>query len=367
MEGSLDGDVVRVAGDARQRFYDARGYGRPLDGNEIELAPVEAAHLLSRGDLDAVVDDDGHRLDFRGLLTRSAEALRFVVYKDLRDRGFYLSPARPAWLDGAAERAVEDTDADFAVYPRGSGPGEGAVAHCVRVVGERDRVAVHGLGDVVLAVVDEDGDLTYFDTDRPTVAGDAEFDPPGALDATLFPDRVLVWDPPEALYERGFYGQRLEGRNAEGGPLQLSLVEAAHLARRGALSLDADVGDEAAVDASAAASDPEAAVLSRGRAVEGDRFDRRLRVYEALRGAGTVPKSGFKFGADFRVYESFSTVSDLDHSDSLVRVVSPDHAALPRDLSLDVRLAGGVRKRMVFALASANGGIDWLSVARLTP
>jgi len=67
------------------------------------------------------------------------------------------------------------------------------------------------------------------------------------------------------------------------------------------------------------------------------------------------------------VYESFSTVSDLSHSDSLVRVVPRDHTVFPRDLSLDVRLAGGVRKRMVFALTGANGGIDWLSVARLTP
>ena len=366
MEGTLDGDVVRVAGDARQRFHDARGYGRPVGGNEIELAPVEAAHLLSRDDLDAVVADDGRRLDFRGLLARSGAPLAFVVYKDLRDRGFYLSPAREAWLGPDAAAAVEGTDADFVVYPRGSGPGDGEVAHRVRVLGERDRVAVADLGGATLAVVDEDGDLTYFETGTPTLAGDAAYDPPADLDATLFPDRVLLWDPPEAVYERGFYGQRLGGRNAEGGPLQLSLIEAAHLARRGVLTLDGAADDDAATDDVTTVDDPEAAVVGRGRAVE-DRFDRRLRVYEALRAAGTVPKSGFKFGADFRVYESFTSVSELDHSDSLVRVVDPDHAALPRDLSLDVRLAGGVRKRMVFALPDANGGIDWLSVARLTP
>ncbi|ELZ57141.1 tRNA splicing endonuclease, partial [Halorubrum hochstenium ATCC 700873] len=33
--GHLRDGTVRVGGDARQRFYDGRGYGRPLDGNEI--------------------------------------------------------------------------------------------------------------------------------------------------------------------------------------------------------------------------------------------------------------------------------------------------------------------------------------------
>jgi len=158
-----------------------------------------------------------------------------------------------------------------------------------------------------------------------------------------------VWDPPTDLHDRGFYGQRLHGRNADAGPLQLSLVEAAYLARRGALALD------------------EPRVVERGRAVEGARFDRRLRAYAALRAAGSVPKSGFKFGADFRTYDAFTTVSEMDHSTRLIRVVSPQHTFLPRDLSLDVRLAGGVRKRMVFALTDVNEGIDWLSVERLTP
>ncbi|MFB6281425.1 MAG: tRNA-intron lyase [Haloferacaceae archaeon] len=346
MEGRLRDDgadpTVVVGGDARQRFHDARGYGRPLDGNRIELAPVEAAHLLFRGDLDAV--GDGGRLGFRDLLARTGVVLEFVVYKDLRDRGFYLSPAREGWVD-------EPGGADLVVYPRGKGPADGAVAHRVRVLGERDPVPVASLGDVALAVVDEEGELTYFATERATAAGDAggERDPlPDAVEASLLADRALVWDPPAALYDAAFYGQRLAGRNADAGPLQLSLVEAAYLARGGALALE------------------EAAVAERGRAVEGDRFDRRLTAYAALRDAGAVPKSGFKFGADFRVYDAFDSVAEMGHSDRLVRVVEPDRELLPRDLSLDVRLAGGVRKRMVFALTAA-GSVRWLAADRLTP
>jgi tRNA-intron endonuclease len=347
MQGTYADGVVRVGGDARQRFHDARGYGRPLSGNRIELAPVEAAHLLFRDDLDAVVGPDGDPLDFRAFLVATEVALEFVVYKDLRDRWFYLSPAREDWV-------ADPAGADFVVYPRGKGPGDGAVAHRVRVAGERESIAAAALGGVTLAVVDEEGELTYFETSRPDVgeADDASTpaaDRPTALEASLLADRAVVWEPPAALHDRAFYGQRLHGRNAESGPLQLSLVEAAYLARRDTLAL------------------AEPRVVERGRQVEGERFDRRLRTYAALRAAGSVPKSGFKFGADFRTYDDFSGVDDLDHSTRLIRVVPPDHTFLPRDLSLDVRLAGGVRKRMVFALTDVNEGIDWLSVARLTP
>ncbi|WP_248895902.1 tRNA-intron lyase [Haloplanus halobius] len=349
MQGTFEEGVVRVGGDARQRFYDASGYGRPLSGNRIELAPVEAAHLLFRDDLDAVaVPESDERLGFREFLVATDIALEFVVYKDLRDRGFYLSPAREEWVD-------DPVGADFVVYPRGQGPADDAVEHRVRVVGERESIRADTLGGVVLAVVDEEGELTYFETTHGTAAGGTDatdeerYTPPSGQEASLLADRAIVWDPPDDLHDRGFYGQRLHGRSAETGPLQLSLVEAAFLARRDALHL------------------PEPRVVERGRQVEGERFDRRLRAYAALRAAGSVPKSGFKFGADFRTYDAFTTVDEMDHSTRLIRVVSPDHTFLPRDLSLDVRLAGGVRKRMVFALTDVNQGIDWLSVARLTP
>jgi tRNA-intron endonuclease len=341
MDATLrDDGVVEVGDDARQRFYDSRGYGRPLSGNRLALAPVEAAHLLWRGDLDAV-DDMG----FEAFLTDAADLLPFAVYRDLRERGFYLSPAREDWV-------ADPTGADLVVFPRGMGPWDDDVAYRIRVCGERETVPAESLGDVTLAVVDEEGELTYLDTERTTAGGDAApstADLPEGVGASLEADRVIAWDPPAALYEAAFFGQRLGGRNADGGPLQLSLVEAAYLSRRGVIDV------------------AESVVVARGREVEGDRFDRRLRAYAAMRTAGSIPKSGFKFGADFRCYDAFSGIDDMGHSDRLVRVVPADHTFLPRDLSLDVRLAGGVRKRMVFALTDATHGIDWLSVGRLTP
>jgi len=342
--------VVRVGGDARQRFHDSRGYGRPLGGNEIALARVEAAHLLFRGDL-AAVDGAGFG-EFLAAADDPGFAVRFLVYADLRERGFYLSPAREHWVP-------EPGEADFHVYARGSGPDDGDVAYRVRALGERESVAAADLGDCVLAVVDEESEVSYFDTGRPEITGSSGVDLPEGVPAALLSDRVVCWTPPAALHERGFYGQPLSGREEDRDAVQLSLVEAAYLAARGALAVARD------------------AVAERGRAVEGDRFDRRLRAYADLRERGVVPKTGFKFGADFRTYADVETVDDLGHSERLVRVLSPDHEFAPRDLALDVRLAGGVRKTMTFGLvgegadddAAPAGGdaVRWLSVERLTP
>jgi tRNA-intron endonuclease len=353
MDVTFDGKSVHAGTEARERFYDSRGYGTPQDGR-LELAPVEAAHLLFRGDLDSVRDgrseaQSGDRLGFEAFLASTVVSeVDFLVYKELRDRGFYLSPTR------------DDTAWDFVVYPRGDGPWDDTVAYRVRAVSERAAVSADTLGRLaqnddgtqgtgVLAVVDEESEVTYLELEEPTIAGSTYHDL-GSFDGELLSDRVLVSNPPAALHDRAFYGQRLD-RDQE--PVQLSLVEAAYLAERGVLGLDE--------------RDDAAAIVDCGRDVEGDRFDRRLRVYSALRTAGVVPKTGFKFGADFRTYADVESVDDLGHSELLVRVLPRDHSFAPRDLALDVRLAHGVRKRMLFALTDEAAGVRWLSVERLTP
>ncbi len=343
LEGRFDDGVVRVAGDARQRYHDARGYGYPLEGNEIALAPVEAAHLLYRGDLDAVVDD-GQRLTFREFAAREPGedfGVEFLVYADLRSRGFYLSPASEPWID-------DPPDADFAVFPRGKGPGDGEIAYALRVIGERTDVPATDLQPGVLAVVDEESEITYFEVGREEITGSSTTALPTGVEADLLADRVVLWEPPHELYERTFYGQPLEGREYDRPTLQCSLLEAAHLAKAGAIDLDPET------------------VTERGREVEGERFDRRLRVYTTLRERGVVPKTGYKFGADFRTYADVQSVDELGHSELLIRVLPADHVFEPRDLSLDVRLAHGVRKTMVFALVG-EAGIEWWALERLTP
>ncbi|MDF9747175.1 tRNA-intron lyase [Natrinema salsiterrestre] len=356
LEGRFDADegLVRVGSDARQRYHDSRGYGYPLEGNEIALAPVEAAHLLYRGDLDSIVHaETGERLGFREFISREPGddfGVRFLVYADLRSRGFYLSPAAEPWVPDPP-----GGEADFAVFPRGKGPRDGEIAYPLRVIGERTDVPAAELAEGVLAVVDEESEITYFEIDRrdPTGSSSGDAALPEDCEAGLLADRVVVWEPPLDLYERTFYGQPLEGREYDEPTLQCSLLEATYLAERGAIDLEA------------------ATVRERGREVEGERFDRRLTVYTELREHGVVPKTGYKFGADFRTYADVESVENLGHSELLVRVHPAAYVFEPRDLALDVRLAHGVRKTMVFALvgdeSDGSEEIEWWSLERLTP
>lgn len=376
MNLTFDGKSVRGDNEARERFYDSRGYGRPRDGG-IELAPVEVAHLLFRGDIDSVHDtrpETADSLDFESLLTSKAVSeVDFFVYKELRDRGFYLSPA-----DSGEDTAVDANDGpvEFVVYPRGDGPWDDTVAYRVAVLSERATIGTATLqqlarsagnsgdesarGTAVLAVVDEESEVTYLELDEPTMTGSTYHDL-SPVTGRLLSDRVLVPEPPDALHDRAFYGQRLD---RDDDPVQLSLVEAAYLAGKGLLSLDDD--GHSSGDEPDSSTNGESVIHSRGREVEGDRFDRRLRVYDALRTAGIVPKTGFKFGADFRTYANVESVDNLGHSEFLVRVLPSDHSFVPRDLSLDVRLAHGVRKKMLFAI-TGEASIGWLSLERLTP
>jgi len=223
MQGHLTDGLVEVGANGRERYYDSSGYGRPR-GEGVVLSRVEAAHLLYRGDL-AAVDGRG----FAEFLAANADVtVQFLVYKDLRDRGFYVSPARESWVD-------DPDGTDFVVHPRGDGPWDDTVEHRVRVVGERASVSLGSLGDVVLAVVDEESEITYLETDRPAVSGASEMAFDGTTSGRLLADRVLCWDPPAELYERGFYGQRLD---RDDDTLQLSLLEAAYLAGEGHLEVD---------------------------------------------------------------------------------------------------------------------------------
>jgi len=241
MDGRIEDGVVRVDGDARQRFYDSRGYGRPLSGNSLVLAPVEAAHLLFRGDLTSV---DG--MAFREYFAHATEridrfAVRFLVYADLRGRGFYCTPLRED--DDAPDAESAERAADLVVYPRGKGPWDDTVEYRLWVVGERTSVAAETLtdavredDDAVLAVVDEESEITYLGVGAPDTAGETTYDLPDEVPGTLVGDRVLCWDPPAALYESAFFGRPLSDRDGVGDDgLQLSLVEAAHLAEAGVL------------------------------------------------------------------------------------------------------------------------------------
>lgn len=338
MDGTWSDGRVIVGGTARQQFYDSRGYGEPVSGGGVALRPTEAAYLLSRGDLD-LVDGNGFAEFFSDLSERVDNAVaRFLTYCDLRERGFYLSPT------------VSGDFGDFVVYERGSSPHEEVVDFAVRVVGESDSIQVGSVSEGVLAVVDGEAEVSYFQMSE-FALGHRDAGGSVACSGVVLNDRVVVWEAPAELHDSYFYGQPF-GPDSGAFSVQLSLVEAVYLVDSDQLTLrNASVTD----------------LRDRGRSREGSGFDRRVAVYSALRDHGYTPKTGFKFGADYRVYEAVTSVDDLGHSEYLVQVLHESDDPTARELALEVRLAHGVRKRTIFAVTDGMDVVNWLAVSRLTP
>jgi tRNA-intron endonuclease len=348
LSGKLLGDRVILGPKAMPELYNQGYFGRPMCQG-LELSLVEAAYLLDRSRIRVLSASDGPELDFQALFQISSSLekgfeFRYVVYKDLRERGYIVQPGRP----------------DFRVYPRGGHPGKSPAEFYVNVISERTplpleevlqpvRVASQMRKKLMLAIVDEESDITFYEAREKTMTGLMEAAQPGGV-ATLLEDRVVLWDESASkrFHDHGFYGQPVGGR------LQLSLVESAYLLERGLVRLS---------DRSGASLDPDSFKI-KARTIEQD-FDLKYQVYKDLRDRNMVVKTGFKFGSHFRVYKKVGGPESVPHSEYLVHAVPKDYIFHLQAVSRAVRLAHSVRKQMVFGYP--DGEVKYLEIRRLRP
>lgn len=169
----------------------------------------------------------------------------------------------------------------------------------------------------------------------------------------LIENRVVVWDFEEArkLYGRGFYGKPLGIPKPKGpdfeAPLLLDLMEAHYLMEKGILEIHEE-GKPVKVR--------RLRTLCRKEYLE---FDRKYKVYKALREAGLVVTPGIKFGSDFAVYKKGP---GLEHAPFLIQVLRPNDPITATQIILAGRLATTVRKHFIVALAGEKLvflGFEW--------
>ncbi|MGZ4935252.1 MAG: tRNA-intron lyase [Halobacteriota archaeon] len=321
-------------------------YGR-LKGDHLELSLVEAAFLIERERLDAGIP---LKEFFKLASVRQPYFdLKYVVYRDLRERGYYIQPSVT----------------DFRLYPRGGRPGEVPASAYVYVLSERIPLSFDDIVDKVkisqnvrktmlLAIVDGESDLTFYEAKNATMRGKMpafDGDLSGA-DATFLEDRVIIWDQHDAteLHRAGFYGKLVDGKR-----LQLSLVESAYLMAFGLLVDDGATNKRFTLKR----------FIRRAEAIE-PAFKLKLQVYTDLRNRGFVVKTGFKFGSHFRAYEEINDVNRIPHSRYLVHALPEGYVVTLPEMSRAIRLAHGVRKRMIFAYCS-NNVLEYLDIGRAKP
>ncbi len=166
------------------------------------------------------------------------------------------------------------------------------------------------------------------------------------MDAIIIDDRIIVEDKKaiSRLVQRGF-GKVKEKQ------LELSLIEGLFLLESGTLKINGDIGDIREIKERFWKAD--------------DEFQMRYRVYKDLRERGYIVKTGFKFGAHFRVYDRGKSLDG--HSRYLVHAVPENYSLSFTEVSRAVRLAQGVKKEMIFAVVDDDGDITYYSVDRITP
>ena len=151
------------------QLYQRGSFGKPLSGGKLQLAPVEALYLLDEGKIRVLEGRTGKPLTFEKLLAKLAKIdsdlmLKYIAYADLRSRGYVVKTGLKF-------------GAHFRVYERGEKPGETHSKYVVHAIPESAvfkpsdfaravRLAHSVRKGRLFAVVDDEGDVTYYSLSR---------------------------------------------------------------------------------------------------------------------------------------------------------------------------------------------------------
>ncbi len=168
--------------------------------------------------------------------------------------------------------------------------------------------------------------------------------------ALLLENKVLVHERKVAdqLQQKGF-GEH------EDHDLVLDLWEAAYLSEKEKLEV---------VDEQRKPLDRDQLLALAGK--KDKRFYSKYAVYADLRTRGYVVKTGFKFGADFRVYPRGKKPGE-EHTQWAVNVFTQDDKFNMVGFSRMVRLAGNLKTQMLAAVVDAENEVNYYGFDRVTP
>lgn len=176
------------------------------------------------------------------------------------------------------------------------------------------------------------------------------------MEGKLLEDRVIIWGSEGLkLYDESGYGKPFEDH------LELSLVEAAYLLEKKKLNIIKDDKKNLKFK--------EFYEYAVGKEPE---FHQKFVVYRDLRERGYLVKTGFKFGAHFRVYERGVKLKRgpkeaHEHTKFVVHAISEEDRFSYPELSRATRLAQNIRAKMVWAVVDSENDVTYYEIFRVTP
>jgi len=327
------------------RFYTRSRFGETVSGNILKLDLIEGVFLLDEGKIK--IQRNGENVNFEKLVKLSSEhipcfEIKYLIFKDLRKRGH-------------AVKLCEDRhDFDLCVYKQD----EREKPCFLKAFSERnffdidetkklvDAMIKKG-GELWFTIVDEEGDITYYDVTSLDIKGNICENGFAKIEGFLIGNRVLIFEKANALFNKEFYGKLF------GSGLQLSMVEALYLLERNVIDIR-DLKSEKRFS-----KKDFLAIVEQNQ----PDINNRLFVFKNLKKRGLIVKTGFKFGAHFRVY---TNQPDRTHAEYLVHVVDSGFRSMWAEISRAVRLAHSVNKEIIFARVG-NDKIDYIKFGRLKP
>ena len=204
-------------------------------------------------------------------------------------------------------------------------------------------------GILWISIVDQEGDITYYGIKEININGKNRELKYKKIKAILTEDRVLIFNKNLSyqLFKNEFYGKPF------GNGLQLSMVEALYLLKKGILKIQ-NIGSNNIISFN---------LLKKIVMKKQPDIDALFTVFSDLKNRGLIVKTGFKFGSHFR---SYTSSPDNLHAEYLIHIFYDDLNIYWSDFSRAVRLGHSVNKEIVFACL-IHKKINYIKIERLRP
>jgi tRNA-intron endonuclease, archaea type len=332
--------VVEKAKDVG-RLFNKSHLGKPLSGNKLELDLIESCFLLDEEKID--IKKGKKTIGFEELADISSKKIKdfdikYLAFKDLRKRGCIVRQS-----DCDEVITFFDYNLKFAVCVF-SEKKYFDFKEALKLIKNIEKRNI----SLYFAVVDCEGDVTYYDVSKFDFKSFNKKEEYHKGKGLLFDNGIVIYDDElkKALFEREFFGK------AFGTALRVSFTEGVYLFDEGII--DFIDKDESKIS--------RASLLKKIKEVMPD-FKKVYDVYCDLKKKSLIVKTGFKFGADFRVY---TANPEVIHAEYLVQVLEKESRIVWSEMSRIIRLAHSVNKEIIFA-CMIDKKVKYIRFGRLRP
>ena len=159
----LLGEIISSADADAFSLFKKSHFGEPKDG-KIKYSLAEAIFLVERGKME--IFSRNKKISKKDFIEKCSKidrriGLKYAVFKDLRERGYVVKTALKF-------------GADFRVYEKGTSPGKGHARWVIFCEHESSRLTWHEFSaknrvahstkkNLLLAIIDEEGDISYYE------------------------------------------------------------------------------------------------------------------------------------------------------------------------------------------------------------